>query len=116
MENQSTWSFLYDELQLTPTFAKVMNCLAEAAMLAGIIKGPEYYSPYLNFDRAKTLEIILNTMAKSISKDEADAVLNLVVFVNTDYKAPYFTDYVFVNWHRIAKGAWPSEEEAQKAI
>ena len=100
--------------------------LAEAAMLAGITKGPEYYSPYLNFDRAKERqEIILNTMAEVgfISKDEADAAkeeeLNLVGVQNvkTDYKAPYFTDYVLRELAtELQKEFGLSEEEAYKKI
>lgn len=77
--------------------------LPEAAMLAGITKGPEIYSPYVNFERAKERqEVILNTMAEvgSISDDDAEtakkAELPLVGLKNikADYRAPYFTDYV----------------------
>jgi len=77
--------------------------LAECAMLAGITKGPEYYSPYNNFERAKDRqEIILNTMAELgfITKEEAQKAkqeeIKLVGLKNVaaDYKAPYFTDYV----------------------
>ncbi|MGO4889109.1 transglycosylase domain-containing protein [Anaerobacillus sp. MEB173] len=40
--------------------------LAEASMLAGVPKGPSYYSPLSNFERAKTRqEIILNAMAEN---------------------------------------------------
>lgn len=77
--------------------------LAEAAMLVGITKGPEIYSPYTNFDRAKERqEIILNTMAEVefISAEEAEAAkkeeIQLIGLKNVkaDYRAPYFTDYV----------------------
>lgn len=77
--------------------------LAESAMLAGVTKGPEYYSPYNNFERAKERqEIILNTMAELgfITEEEAERAkqeeIKLVGLKNVaaDYKAPYFTDYV----------------------
>lgn len=77
--------------------------LAEAAMLAGIPKGPAYYSPYTNFDKAKERqEIILNAMAEMgfISEEEAEKAkqeeIKLVGIkdVAADYQAPYFTDYV----------------------
>ena len=77
--------------------------LAESAMLAGVTKGPEYYSPYSNFERAKERqEVILNTMAELgfISEEEArnakNEELNLkgLKQAAADYKAPYFTDYV----------------------
>ena len=77
--------------------------LAEAAMLAGIPKGPSYYSPYLNFERAKERqEIILNKMAELgfITQEEAEAAKNEDIKLagikesEADYKAPYFTDYV----------------------
>jgi len=77
--------------------------LAECAMLAGITKGPEYYSPYNNFERAKERqEVILNTMAELgfITKEEAEKAkreeIKLVGLKNVaaDYKAPFFTDYV----------------------
>ncbi|MDD4569642.1 MAG: penicillin-binding protein 1A [Tepidanaerobacteraceae bacterium] len=100
--------------------------LAEAAMLAGITKGPEYYSPYLNFDRAKERqEIILNTMAELeyISKDEAENAkkeeLNLVGIKNVtaDYKAPYFTDYVIRELAaQLQKELGLTEDEAYKKI
>lgn len=100
--------------------------LAECAMLAGITKGPEYYSPYLNFDRAKERqEIILNTMAElgSISKEEAEAAkkeeLHLVGLKNAkaDYKAPYFTDYVIRDLAaQLQKELGLGEDEAYKKI
>ncbi len=77
--------------------------LAESTMLAGVTKGPEYYSPYLNFERAKERqELILSTMAELgfISNEEAEKAkkqdIELVGMKNAtvDYKAPYFTDYV----------------------
>lgn len=48
--------------------------LAEAAMLAGIIKGPEIYSPYHDMDRAKQRQaIVLDLMVEQGMIDEAAA-------------------------------------------
>lgn len=100
--------------------------LAESALLAGITKGPEYYSPYLNFDKSKERqEIILNTMAElgSVSKEEAENAkkeeLKLVGIKNvtTDYKAPYFTDYVIRELAaQFQKELGLSEDEAYNKI
>lgn len=76
--------------------------LAESAILAGIPKSPKYYSPYLNYDNAKSRQkVILNTMASLgfISQEEAEKAkneeLNLIGLKTAvaDYKAPYFTDH-----------------------
>jgi len=50
--------------------------LAESAMLAGIIRGPEVYSPRVNLDRAKTRQAwVLERMVTvgAISREQADA-------------------------------------------
>jgi penicillin-binding protein 1A len=100
--------------------------LAESAMLAGVTKGPEYYSPYLNFDRAKERqEIILNTMAELgfVSKEEAENAkkqeIKLVGIKNVaaDYKAPYFTDFVIRELAaQFQKELGLSEDEAYNKI
>ncbi|MDQ0207082.1 transglycosylase domain-containing protein [Alkalicoccobacillus murimartini] len=77
--------------------------LAEAAMLAGIPKGPSYYSPIVDFDRAKSRqELILTSMVENgyLSKGEADAAkAEKLVFVEAEAKTsemigPYFQDVV----------------------
>ncbi|WP_025025839.1 transglycosylase domain-containing protein [Caldalkalibacillus mannanilyticus] len=79
--------------------------LAESAMLAGIPKGPRYYSPFLNMDNAKTRqELILRLMQQQgfISEEERSAAVNEeLVFIDPEQKkltndnlAPFFTDYV----------------------
>lgn len=75
--------------------------LAESAMLVGILKGPEYYSPFRHFDRAKQRQkITLNRMVDLgfVSQSQADNVyvedLSLVERERLRYKAPYFTMYV----------------------
>ncbi|KGE19885.1 transglycosylase domain-containing protein [Paenibacillus wynnii] len=77
--------------------------LAESAMLAGIPKGPTYYSPYSHLDNAKKRQrIILSVMAElgEITKSEAEQAsmetLNLKPQGKKDtlVTAPYFRDYV----------------------
>ncbi|WP_338553971.1 PBP1A family penicillin-binding protein [Paenibacillus sp. KS-LC4] len=77
--------------------------LAESAMLAGIPKGPKYYSPYMDMKNAKDRQLtILSIMAEDgmISKAEADkAYKELLQFQplgagNQSGFAPYFRDYV----------------------
>ena len=77
--------------------------LAESAMLAGIPKGPTYYSPYNHMDNALSRQkIVLSTMVKTgyITKQEANtAASEKLVFLPQGEKktiviAPYFRDYV----------------------
>ncbi|MFC5651279.1 transglycosylase domain-containing protein [Paenibacillus solisilvae] len=77
--------------------------LAESAMLAGIPKGPKYYSPYMDMKNAKDRQkTILHTMADQgiIPRTDADAAaLELLKFQplgssKQDGIAPFFRDYV----------------------
>jgi 1A family penicillin-binding protein len=77
--------------------------LAESAMLAGIPKGPKYYSPYMNMKNAKDRQyIILESMLEggSITEEQAAAayaeVLEFQPFGGTEQEgfAPYFRDYI----------------------
>jgi 1A family penicillin-binding protein len=77
--------------------------LAESAMLAGIPKGPKYYSPYLNMKNAKDRQLtILQAMLEggSITSKQADAayaeVLNFQILGSGEQEgfAPYFRDYI----------------------
>ncbi|OBZ15664.1 transglycosylase domain-containing protein [Bacillus sp. FJAT-26390] len=77
--------------------------LAESAMLAGIPKGPKYYSPYLNMKNAKDRQLtILQAMLEggSITSEQADAayaeVLNFQTLGSGEQEgfAPYFRDYI----------------------
>ncbi|SDD19087.1 penicillin-binding protein, 1A family [Paenibacillus sp. UNCCL117] len=77
--------------------------LAESALLAGVPKGPRYYSPYYDMasalDRQKT---VLGTMVESgyITQAEADRAaaekLNILPLEakKTAVTAPYFRDYI----------------------
>ncbi|MWC31072.1 transglycosylase domain-containing protein [Paenibacillus sp. MMS18-CY102] len=77
--------------------------LAESALLAGIPKGPKYYSPYNNMKNAKDRQLtILDAMATggSITQAQADAAYaELLPFKpleesRGDGFAPYFRDYI----------------------
>jgi len=77
--------------------------LAESAMLAGIPKGPKYYSPYLNMKNAKDRQLtILQAMVEggSITSEQADAayaeMLNFQTLGSGEQEgfAPYFRDYI----------------------
>ncbi|WNS42140.1 PBP1A family penicillin-binding protein [Paenibacillus sp. MMS20-IR301] len=77
--------------------------LAESAILAGIPKGPTYYSPYTHLDSAvKRQGIILAAMVEvgDISESQADAAREEKLDFkpqgekNTAAAAPYFRDYV----------------------
>jgi len=77
--------------------------LAESAMLAGVPKGPRYYSPYRDMKNAKDRQrIVLNAMVEQgvITREEADAAyretLNFRPLESDEGEgyAPYFRDYV----------------------
>ncbi|WAA09630.1 transglycosylase domain-containing protein [Fervidibacillus albus] len=77
--------------------------IGEAALLAGIPKGPGHYSPFLSLENAKKRqELILSEMEKngSITKEEAErAAMETLEFVGNETEereqlAPYFQDAV----------------------
>ncbi|MFD0590495.1 transglycosylase domain-containing protein [Paenibacillus sp. GCM10027627] len=77
--------------------------LAESSMLAGIPKGPKYYSPYLNMKNAKDRQyLILEAMKEggSITEEQAAAAYaELLQFQpagsgQQEGFAPYFRDYI----------------------
>ncbi len=75
--------------------------IPQAAMLVGILSGPELYSPFRNFELAKSRqEIVLNRMVElgKISKIDADRYkrqdLEIANRRMLRYKAPYFTEYI----------------------
>ena len=83
--------------------------LAEASMLAGIPKGPTYYSPNADLEKATNRQhVILNLMYEQgkISKEEQDAATKeQLTFKSEDWSdsksiAPYFTSVV---WSEAAK-------------
>lgn len=76
--------------------------LAESALLAGVPKGPKYYSPYMDEENAKNRQrLVLNAMVENgyITEQEADEAyaepLEYKPLVgDTPSEAPYFQDYV----------------------
>lgn len=79
--------------------------LAESALLIGIPKGPRYYSPWLDFERAKKRqELILRLMHQQgyITEEEYQAALEEKLTITEPEKkgaerassAPYFRDYI----------------------
>lgn len=84
--------------------------LAEAAMLAGIPKGPTYYSPIANIEKAAARqELILAVMAdqnKITAEEKTRAVKEQLVYKNSDWVAsksiaPYFLDVVWTEASEI---------------
>lgn len=75
--------------------------LAESALLAGVPKGPRYFSPYYDEENAKSRQlIILQEMVKQghITQQEADEAaqqpLHYIGLSERERHAPYFVDYV----------------------
>ena len=75
--------------------------LAEAATLGGLIRAPNYYSPYIDKNRCmKRRNVVLNAMYKQgwISDEELKSTLplpvNAVGYAAYRKKAPYFMDYL----------------------
>ncbi|MGE4170603.1 MAG: transglycosylase domain-containing protein [Candidatus Margulisiibacteriota bacterium] len=75
--------------------------LAESSILVGMLKGPEIYSPFKDFQRSKERQkVVLNRMAKLhiITPDQAREAyaepLILAERKRSRFKAPYFTAYI----------------------
>ena len=76
--------------------------LNESSMLAGVINGPEYYSPFKNKKQAKARQkLVLNKLVdiKYISQNQAKEVYNTPFVLNTSpsssmYTSPYYKDAV----------------------
>jgi len=89
--------------------------LAESAMLAGIPKGPAYYSPFLDMKNAKERQrLILGAMAEQgmVTKAEADRAGGEVLAfrqrgaeADAGTLAPYFRDYVRIAAEKLGIGA-----------
>lgn len=81
--------------------AKELN-LAESAMLAGIPKGPNIYSPFKNFSAAKQRQaLVLDRMVSTgqITREQANKANKRTIVLATSkmiktVKAPYFVDEV----------------------
>jgi 1A family penicillin-binding protein len=78
--------------------------LAESALLAGIPKGPTYYSPYVNFEKAKARQkLTLQSMQRAgfISAEQVEKAFAEPLKLkergtenNGTETAPYFRDYI----------------------
>lgn len=77
--------------------------LAESAILAGIPRGPSYYSPYFNMKNAKDRQkVVLQGMVETgyISQEQAQNAYNETLAIRPKEErsellvAPYFRDYV----------------------
>jgi len=75
--------------------------LPESAMIIGLLKGPELYSPFRNYALAKQRQrTVLNRMAKLkvITQQQANNAfiqdLQLAQRKTFRYRAPYFTSYI----------------------
>lgn len=115
--------------------------LAEASMLAGVPKGPTYYSPTVDFERAKNRQhVILQLMVEQgkITADEQQKAANeQLVFKNEEWvaskkTAPYFIDAALAEAEQIladkgiafAEGGWKirttlnqaHQQAAEKAV
>jgi len=84
-------------------FGKPVNelSLVEAATLAGLIRGPNHYSPYIDKESCKKRRnMVLNAMYEMewISEEELKTALPLPVeaigYASYGKKAPYFMDYL----------------------
>ncbi len=91
--------------------------LAEMAMMAGLIRGPGYYSPYRYRERAlERQRFVLKRMVETgqIAKSEADAALKQPIRLappsSVANKAPYFTDFVKAQLISQLKGRMTEEE------
>ena len=75
--------------------------LAEAALMAGVIRSPNNYSPYVNLEGAKRRRnrVLKNMLKqKTISSEEAslamEAPIELEPLKSQDYPFPYFVEFV----------------------
>jgi len=77
--------------------------LAESAIIAGLIRGPEIYSPYRNFNGSKIRQVyVINKMLEQGLIDERDGKLSAIENIEFSPKnlkslgeiAPYFISYV----------------------
>jgi penicillin-binding protein 1B len=97
--------------------------LAEIALMAGLIRGPGYYSPYRYKERAlERQRLVLKKMVETgqIAQGEADQALQLPVRLappqTTTNKAPYFTDFVKAELIRQLNGRIAEEELSEAGL
>lgn len=95
--------------------------LAECALMAGLIRGPGFYSPYRYWDRAiERQRLVLKKMVETghITEMDAQEALNekirLTPAITSSNKAPFFADFVRAELLRQLKDRM-SEEEISEA-
>ncbi len=97
--------------------------LAEIALMAGLIRGPGFYSPYRYKERAlERQRLVLRKMVETgqIVEEEAQAALQLPIRLappqTSANKAPYFTDYVKAELVRQLKDRLTEQEITQSGF
>lgn len=91
--------------------------LAEIALMAGLIRGPGFYSPYRHKERAfERQRLVLKRMVetKQIAEAEAKAAETMPIRLappqSATNKAPYFTDFVKAELIRLLKDKMTEQE------
>ncbi|MEO5968314.1 MAG: PBP1A family penicillin-binding protein [Bdellovibrionia bacterium] len=91
--------------------------LAEITLMAGLIRGPGYYSPYRYHKRAiERQRLVLRKMVETgqIAEAEAKAAASMPIQLappqNSATKAPYFSDYVKAEILRLLKDKMNEQE------
>ncbi len=91
--------------------------LAETALMAGLIRGPGFYSPYRYHSRAvERQRLVLRKMVETgqIAEAEAKAAASMPIRLappqNLATKAPYFSDYVKAEILRLLKDKMSEQE------
>lgn len=91
--------------------------LAEIAMMAGLIRGPGFYSPYRHLDRATERQMwVLKKMvdtgqiAQGEAEDAKKLPLRLAPPQSYSNKAPYFADFVKAELIRLMKDRFTEED------
>ena len=97
--------------------------LAEAALIAGLIRGPSYYSPYRNKERAfERQRLVLKKMVETGQLAEAEAhvasrlPIRLIPVQTSADKAPYFVDFVKAELMQIYRERWPERSSEDELI
>jgi penicillin-binding protein 1B len=106
-------------------FGKDLNDLnlAEIALMAGLIRGPGYYSPYKYPQRAFARErLVLKKMVETgkIAEGEAKAALAMPIRLapapSVTNKAPFFADFVKAELYRQLQGKLSEEELSEEGL
>ncbi len=94
--------------------------LAESALMAGLIRGPGYYSPYRYRERAMERQRwVLKKMVETghIAEEEAKAAASMPIRLappqTVANKAPYFSDFVKAELMKQLKSRMTDEEVSQ---